>query len=112
MPAIVRGGSSRNVPVPSGFSDNELAFLVEHVRAPLGRDFAPDALVIQCGADALADDPMSGVDLSNQALWEGDHDAFEPGPAAARARRGRLQSVNHRPLLGGNVGDSEWECLG
>jgi len=90
----------------------ELAFLVEHVLAPLGRDFAPDALVIQCGTDALADDRMGGLDLSNQALWEATATLSSLAPAAARARRGRLQSVKRRPLLGGIVGDSEWKCLG
>ena len=36
---------------------------------PLGRWFAADAVVVQCGADALADDPMSRLCLSNRALW-------------------------------------------
>ena len=29
----------------------------------------PEAVVLQCGADGLADDPMSGLALSNRALW-------------------------------------------
>lgn len=32
-------GSSRNLPVPSGFNDSDFAFLVEHALVPLGRDF-------------------------------------------------------------------------
>ena len=36
---------------------------------PLIADFRPDVLVIQCGADALADDPLSRLSLSNRALW-------------------------------------------
>jgi len=33
------------------------------------RRFAPEAIVIQCGADALAEDPLSDLALSNNALW-------------------------------------------
>jgi acetoin utilization protein AcuC len=39
------------------------------VVVPLGRALAPDAVVLQCGADALADDPLSRLGLSNRALW-------------------------------------------
>jgi acetoin utilization protein AcuC len=63
------GGSVRNLPVPAGFNDAELAFLTDHVVVPLGRSFVPDAVVLQCGCDALADDPMSGLQLSNGAVW-------------------------------------------
>jgi len=64
------GGGARNLPVPSGFNDSEMRWLVETVVLPLGRAFAPDAVVLQCGADALADDPLSGLTLSNRALWD------------------------------------------
>jgi acetoin utilization protein AcuC len=63
------GGVARNLPVPRDFNDTEMAFLLETVVAPLIESFAPDALVIQCGADALADDPMTRLGLSNGALW-------------------------------------------
>ena len=63
------GGAARNLPVPAGFNDSEMATLVEDVIVPLIERFAPDAIVAQCGADALADDPMTKLELSNQALW-------------------------------------------
>jgi acetoin utilization protein AcuC len=63
------GGAARNIPVPQGFNDSELAFLTEAVALPLVENFEPQALVVQCGADALADDPMSKLTLSNLALW-------------------------------------------
>lgn len=63
------GGMARNLPVPAGFNDSEMAAITEAVIVPLGRDFAPDAVVLQCGADGLADDPMSQLSLSNGALW-------------------------------------------
>jgi acetoin utilization protein AcuC len=63
------GGSARNLPVPDGFNDSEMDYLREAAIVPLVRRFAPEAIVIQGGADALADDPMSDLALSNNALW-------------------------------------------
>ncbi len=63
------GGSARNLPVPPGFYDSELAFLFDAAVMPLLSAFRPGALVVQCGADALADDPMSGLALSNNAYF-------------------------------------------
>jgi len=62
-------GSARNLPVPRELNDSEFAVLVDEAVMPLADRFAPEALVIQCGADALADDPMSGGMLSNGAIW-------------------------------------------
>lgn len=64
------GGMARNLPVPPGFNDSEMAFLVETVMLPLGRAFRPQVLVLQTGADALAEDPLSRLELSNRALWD------------------------------------------
>lgn len=64
------GGWARNLPVPPGFNDSEMALLVDEVIVPLGRRFAPEAVVVQCGADALAEDPLSRLALSNRALWK------------------------------------------
>ncbi|SMF77779.1 acetoin utilization protein AcuC [Tistlia consotensis] len=63
------GWAARNLPVPPGFNDSELAFLVEAAVLPLIEAFEPEALVVQCGADALEDDPLSRLSLSNLALW-------------------------------------------
>ncbi len=62
------GGNARNLPVPAGFNDSECAFLLHEAVLPLATAFAPDALVITCGADALAGDPLSHLELSNHAL--------------------------------------------
>jgi len=64
-----QGPSWRNLPVPPGFHDSELAFLIDEAVVPLGEAFAPEVVVIQTGADGLADDPMSKLALSNRALW-------------------------------------------
>lgn len=63
------GGWARNIPVPSGFCDDELAFVMDEAVSPLGDRFAPDAVVVCCGADALTGDPLSSMSLSNGALW-------------------------------------------
>jgi acetoin utilization protein AcuC len=63
------GGNVRNLPVPPGLNDSEFAHLVDAIVLPLGRALRPDAVILQCGCDALADDPMSKLALSNGALW-------------------------------------------
>jgi hypothetical protein len=63
------GGMARNLPVPAGFHDDELAAIVDAAILPLGRLFGPQAVVVQCGADALEDDPQSRLALGNRALW-------------------------------------------
>jgi acetoin utilization protein AcuC len=66
----VGGGYARNLPVPAGFNDSELEFLLDEVVLPLAREFEPEAVVVTCGTDALAGDPLSGMALSNRALWQ------------------------------------------
>lgn len=63
------GGQACNLPVPESFSDSEFWFLLEEVVMPLIARFQPDAVVLQCGCDGLADDPLSRLALSNQAHW-------------------------------------------
>ena len=62
-------GNLFNLPVPPGFNDDELAFLLDTVILPLGRSLAPEMVIVQCGADALDEDPLSKLALSNGALW-------------------------------------------
>ena len=76
-------GRARNLPVPPGFNDSELAFLMAEAVLPLARRFAPQALVITCGADPLAGDPLSKLELSNGALWRAVEDLVAEVPSAA-----------------------------
>lgn len=62
-------GHARNLPVPRGFNDAELDFLIEEAVLPMAADFSPQALVITCGADPLKGDPLSKLALSNVGLW-------------------------------------------
>lgn len=65
-----RAGRTRNLPVPAGFSDRELDYLMREAVVPLVHDFSPEAIVVTCGADALAGDPLSRLALSNVALCD------------------------------------------
>ncbi len=82
-----------NLPVPAGFNDDEFALLLEEVVVPRVAAFGPEALVVQGGADALADDPLSGLSLSNNALWR-----------AAAA----LKSLDRPMLMTGGGGYNPW----
>jgi acetoin utilization protein AcuC len=69
-PVSDRGhGYARNLPVPCRFNDQELDFIMKQAILPLTRQFAPQAMVITCGADGLKGDPLSSMALSNVGLW-------------------------------------------
>lgn len=61
------GGSALNLPVPEGFNDDEFALLLEEAALPAIAAHRPQALVVQCGADALLEDPLSRLALSNNS---------------------------------------------
>ncbi len=63
------GGSAINLPVPKGFNDTEMALALGEVILPAVARFKPDAVVLQCGADAVTEDPLSRLELSNNAHW-------------------------------------------
>ncbi len=58
-----------NIPVPVGFNDSEMAYIFQEVVLPLLSRFEADAIVIQAGADSLADDLMMDLGLSNRAYF-------------------------------------------
>ncbi len=63
------GGSARNLPVPPGYNDSEQRFLLRNAILPLITRFRPEAILLQCGADALEEDPLARLSLSNNAYW-------------------------------------------
>jgi acetoin utilization protein AcuC len=76
-------GGARNLPVPRDFNDSELDFLMEHAVLPLARQFDPQALVVTCGVDGLAGDPLSRLSLSNVGLWQAVEKLVAAYPRAA-----------------------------
>ena len=61
------GGRAINLPVPRGLNDSEMALIRERLIVPALAQFDPQAIVLQCGADALEEDPLSRLSLSNNA---------------------------------------------
>jgi acetoin utilization protein AcuC len=63
------GGNALNLPLPAGLNDSEFRFLLDEAVLPALAAWRPELLIVQSGADALADDPMSELALSNRAYW-------------------------------------------
>jgi acetoin utilization protein AcuC len=63
----VAGGHARNLPVPEGYADAEADWVLRHAILPIARRRRPQAIMIQAGADAVAEDPLSRLALSNNA---------------------------------------------
>ncbi len=63
------GGNCFNLPVARGLNDDEMAYIRDHLILPVVTAFRPDAVILQCGADAVEEDPLSRLSLSNNAHW-------------------------------------------
>ncbi len=61
------GGNCYNLPVPRGFNDTEMRLVTKRLIVPRVEAFRPDAVILQCGADALEEDPLARLSLSNNA---------------------------------------------
>jgi acetoin utilization protein AcuC len=75
-------GRASNLAVPARLNDSELRVLLEQVILPQGKQVSPQAVVLVCGADALAGDPLSSMALSNVALWSAAGRIAALAPAA------------------------------
>ncbi|WP_295073767.1 acetoin utilization protein AcuC [Tabrizicola sp.] len=64
------GGSAFNLPVPRGYNDSEARAVLHDLILPRVEEFRPEALVLQCGADSLLEDPLSRLALTNRAYLE------------------------------------------
>ncbi len=68
-----------NLTVPRGINDSEFDYLIENAVLPLVDEVRADALVLCCGADCLAGDPLSKMELSNVSLWDAVDSLVEKG---------------------------------
>ncbi len=82
-----------NIPLPAGCHDSEYNLFFDELILPALLQFAPEVIVVQGGADALLNDPLSRLALSNNSLW--------------RALRGLL-GCSKRILLTGGGGYNPW----
>ncbi len=64
------GGAARNLPVPPGLNDSEMRVLIDDAVMRLIERHRPDAIMVQCGADALDEDPQARLSLSNNAYFD------------------------------------------
>jgi acetoin utilization protein AcuC len=87
------GGNALNLPVPRGFNDTEMSYVLEELILPTVTQFRPDAIVLQCGADAVEEDPQAHLSLSNNAHW---------------AVVGALKRIAPRYLVLGGGGYNPW----
>jgi acetoin utilization deacetylase AcuC-like enzyme len=60
-------GYSINVPVPAGTGEAAFLSLLEHVVAPVGRQYRPDLILISAGYDAHRHDPLGGLALETSS---------------------------------------------
>jgi len=63
-------GQLWNLPVPRGFNDSEFAAVLHELILPRVTEARPEAIVLQCGADAVLEDPLSRLALSNNAHFD------------------------------------------
>jgi acetoin utilization deacetylase AcuC-like enzyme len=61
-------GTTLNVPLPATCGDAEYVGAVQHVVAPAARHFRPDLIVVSCGFDAHADDPLAAMQVSGEGF--------------------------------------------
>lgn len=88
-------GNLFNLPVPRGFHDDDMAVAVDRVILPAVAAFRPEAIVLQAGADAVTEDPLSRLCLSNR-----------PHRALALA----LRALSPRLLVLGGGGYNPWSA--
>lgn len=89
----VAGGHARNIPVPEGYNDSEADWVLRHAILPVLRHLRPQAIMVQAGADAVAEDPLSRLALSNNAY---------------RAMLAAVMGLTPRLILLGGGGYNPW----
>jgi len=60
-------GYTVNLPVPPGAGSEEFLALVQHVVAPIAREWRPGLLCISAGYDAHRDDPLANCEVDTSA---------------------------------------------
>jgi len=58
-------GYTLNVPLPAGVGDKEYLEIFNHLLRPALASYQPDAIIISAGFDAHRDDPLAGMNLTD-----------------------------------------------
>lgn len=99
-------GQVFNLPVPAGINDSDMALIRDQLILAAVARFCPDAIVLQCGADALLEDPQSRMALSNNAHW-----AVVEGLMGMAARYVVLGGGGYNPWSVGRCWTGVWAVL-
>lgn len=59
-------GATVNLPMPAGCGDAEYIGLLQRVIMPIARNFRPQMILVSCGFDAHRDDPLAGMEVTEQ----------------------------------------------
>jgi len=62
-------GNVFNLPLPRGTGDEVVKLALDRVILPAIATHGAEAIVLQCGADAVSEDPLSRLEWSNNAHW-------------------------------------------
>jgi acetoin utilization deacetylase AcuC-like enzyme len=63
-------GCTRNVPLPAGSGDREYLEVLEKVLLPAMESFHPELILISAGFDAHRDDPLAGMNVTENGFGE------------------------------------------
>ncbi len=64
------GGAAFNLSVQRNLNDSEFDAILLELILPATQTFNPQAIVLQCGSDSVAEDPLSRLTLSNNSHWK------------------------------------------
>ena len=57
-------GSTLNIPLPAGCGDTEYVGALQRLLVPAALAFRPEIVLVSCGFDSHADDPLGGMEVS------------------------------------------------
>ena len=77
-----------NVPLPAGAGDDDYVAAFEALVAPAVRNFAPDLVLVSAGLDLHRDDPLSGMDVTDEGIRELARRSAALGPRFAAVLEG------------------------
>lgn len=63
-------GATLNVPLPAGCGDDEYVGVFQRVLVPVVQAWRPEIVLVSCGFDAHADDPLASMQLTRAGFLE------------------------------------------